>query len=129
MKNAYINVEGIRERFNKAQAYLDNRVLVDSTPLVPIREGGGGLRGSGQRGTVIGSGEVVWAIPYAHYIYTGLDMIQEGTENRHFAEKGSKKVYNGKKLTFEQGKEKWYEEAKKKNLKSWISGVGRIIDG
>lgn len=127
MKNAYIDVKGITKRFDKAQEYLDNRVLTDSTPLIPIRAGV--LRESGIMGTVIGSGEVVWGTPYAHYIYAGLDMVQEGTENRHFAEKGSKKVYNGKKLTFEQGQEKWYEAAKKKNLDSWTKGIGRILEG
>ncbi len=127
MKNAFIDVKGITDRFGKAQAYLDNRVLTDSTPLIPIRAGV--LRESGTLGTVIGSGEVVWATPYAHYIYTGLDMIQEGTINRHFAEKGSRKVYNGKKLTFEQGGAKWYEIAKEKHEKDWIKGVGRILEG
>lgn len=121
MKNAYINVNAIEKRFEKAQAYLDNRVLTDSNRYIPIDSGD--LKRSGNTGTVIGSGEVIWASPYAHYMYTGLDMIQEGTLNRHWAERYSHKEYNGKKLTYSQGGKEWYEQAKAEYLASWMKGV------
>lgn len=121
MRNVYFNVRAIEDRFEKAQAYLDNRVLTDSNKYIPIDSND--LRRAGGTGTVIGTGEVVWASPYAHYMYTGLDMIQEGTENRHWAERYSRKVYNGRELTYSQGGKEWFERAKREYHKSWMKGV------
>lgn len=54
-------------RFSRAQQFVDTKTLELSTPLVPHRTGT--LINSGQRGTVIGSGEVRWTEPYARSQY------------------------------------------------------------
>ena len=58
---------------HKAQMFLDNEVLKDSAPYVPRLAGE--LEQSGQRGTKVGSGEVVYNSPYARYQYYGKVMI------------------------------------------------------
>ena len=55
------------EKFNSAQAWLDQQVLADCDPYVPFRTGM--LRNLGILGTKPGSGEVIWLGPYARYQY------------------------------------------------------------
>ena len=51
------------EQFSAAQQFVDSEVLRFSAPYVPLRTGT--LMKSGQLGTVIGSGEVNYVVPYA----------------------------------------------------------------
>ena len=123
-----IDTKEIDKNFNKAQVYLDNRVLMDSSAHTPKQTNV--LRASGIKHTRLGSGTVCWNTPYAHYQYEGRAMVGKQSR-RAWARKGEPKVYNGKHLTYSQpsARAKWFEVAKKKFLDSWIKGVKKIIGG
>lgn len=108
-----IDIPGTMDRFDpkfrKAQMFLDNEVLKDCNPYVPMRTGT--LAGSGTRGTVIGDGEVVYNAIYAKDCYYAL--------SRHFS-----------KDKHPQACAQWFEKAKSAKCKSsWIPGVEKIIKG
>lgn len=54
-------------RRDTAQVWLDSEILRSTEPFVPMDQGD--LIGSGVRGTVPGSGLIVYNSPYAHYQY------------------------------------------------------------
>lgn len=95
-------------RYQEAQKFLDNEVLRDSAPYVPFRTGN--LMNSGNSGTVIGSGEVIYNAPYAKTVYYG--------KNMHF-----------NKEKHPQAQAMWFEKAKATKKDAWINGVRRIIRG
>lgn len=93
-------------QFTRAQKFLDSEVLRNSSPFVPLRTGT--LMRSGQLGTVIGSGEVIWNAPYAAAQYYNT------------AETRSYDVQRGA---------KWFERAKASFKSTWIAGVKKIAGG
>jgi len=125
-----IKISGVRIQKNiaSAQAYLDNAVLTDTNCYVPFRSGE--LRRSGIRNTVIGSGEVKWVTPYAHYQHKGKDMIGVYTK-RHWAMRGEPKEYNGRALTYHTAGtgDHYFEKAKQVHGKEWVKKVKKIAGG
>ena len=124
----HISDSRIMKNIEKAQCYLDNAVLEDCNQYVPFRNGE--LRRSGIRNTVIGSGEVKWVTPYAHYQYEGKDMIGTVTK-RHFAMQGEPKEYNGLALRYHTAGtgSQWFEKAKRVHGKDWIKQVKKKAGG
>lgn len=123
-----ISGKRIQQNLVKSQLYLDGQVLEDSNKYVPFRSGE--LRRSGIRNTVIGSGEVKWAILYAHYQHKGKDMVGTMTK-RHWAMRGEPKEYNGRALEYhtpDTGSH-WFEKAKRIHGKSWVKKVKKIAGG
>lgn len=125
-----IRISGNRIAGNiqRAQMHLDKDVLEDSNKYVPFRAGE--LRRSGIRNTVLGSGTVQWNTPYAHYQYTGKDMIGTVTK-RHWAMEGEPKMYNGRALQYHTAGTGafWFEKAKMVHGKAWIRKVKKIAGG
>lgn len=107
-----INTQQCLGRFNKkysaAQKYLDNEVLKDSDPYVPMRTGN--LRNSGITGTNIGGGRVVYNAPYAKRMYYGLNFMF--SKDKH-----------------PKACAQWFEKAKAAKKKAWHDGVNKIIKG
>lgn len=95
-------------RFQRSQAYLDNEVLKDTEPYVPFRTGI--LARSGQNGTRIGSGEVIYNAPYARSCYYAT--------NRRF-----------RKDIHPQATAQWFEKSKAVNNRKWVDGVNKVMDG
>lgn len=95
-------------KFQKAQKFLDNEVLKDSAPYVPMRTGH--LMKSGVLGTVLGSGEVVYNAPYARRCYYGAHL-------------------NFRKDKHPQATAFWFEKAKSVHLDKWVDSVNKILDG
>lgn len=99
-------------RFNKkysaAQKWLDNEVLKDCAPYVPMRSGY--LMKSGNTGTSLGSGKVIYNAPYASRMYYGV--------NFHFS-----------KDKHPQACAQWFEKAKAAKRKNWLAGVNKILKG
>lgn len=95
-------------RYKSAQKYLDSEVLRDSAPYTPMRYGY--LMESGNTGTVIGSGEIKYTVPYAKKDYYGLGL-------------------NFSKDKHPQASAQWFEKAKSVKLSTWKSGVSKIIRG
>ena len=120
-----IDTKEIDKNFNKAQVYLDNRVLMDSSAFTPKRTNV--LRASGIRHTRLGSGTVCWSTPYAHYQYVGeLYLTADG---RSWANSGEKKYPTGTELKYHTpgtGK-RWFETAKENHGKQWIDLVKREV--
>ncbi len=95
-------------KYSAAQKFLDNEVLKDSAPFTPFRYGY--LMKSGNTGTKIGSGKVVYNAPYSKKMYYGV----------HF---------NFSKDKHPQASAQWFEKAKAIKKKSWIAGVNKIMRG
>lgn len=95
-------------KYAQAQKFLDSEVLKDSAPYVPMRTGN--LMISGQTGTVIGSGEVVYNAPYAKRMYYGTHF--------HFS-----------KDKHPQACAQWFEKSKAVKKEAWIGGVNKIMKG
>lgn len=95
-------------RYEEAQRFIDSEVLRDSAPYVPMRSGI--LMGSGDTGTVIGSGKVKYIAPYSKRCYYGGHM--------HFS-----------KDKHPQASAQWFEKAKAVKKEAWRRGVQQIIKG
>lgn len=95
-------------KYHEAQKFLDSEVLRCSAPYVPMRTGN--LMTSGNTGTTLGSGEVVYNAPYASRMYYGLS-------------------YNFSKEKHPQACAQWFEKAKAAHLDDWIKGVQKIVKG
>lgn len=95
-------------KFQQAQKYLDNEVLKDCTPYVPMNTGN--LFLSGQRGTVLGNGDIVYNAPYARACYYRIHL--------HFSKAKHPKACA-----------QWFESAKAEKKSSWVKGVNSVIGG
>lgn len=93
-------------QFSRAQKFLDSEVLRTTAPYVPLRTGA--LMKSGQLGTVIGSGEVVYNAPYAAAQYYGT------------AESRSDDAQRGG---------MWFERSKTDHKDEWLRGTKKIAGG
>lgn len=106
-----LNTAGTISRFapkyKKAQMFLDNEVLKDSSPYVPMQTGN--LDRSGQRGTQLGSGKVIYNAPYARPQYYRFP--QKNKDKHPLASMA------------------WFEKAKGVRKSSWIRGVNSIVRG
>lgn len=95
-------------RYQKAQKWLDNEVLKDCAPYVPMRTGN--LSESGIRGTTLGSGEIIYNAPYARKMYYGIN-------------------FNFSKEAHPKACAQWFEKAKSEKKDSWIKGANKIVKG
>ena len=95
-------------RYARAQRFLDSEVLRDSAPFTPMRTGY--LMKSGNTGTVLGSGKVIYNAPHAKKCYYGLHM-------------------NFSKDKHPQACAQWFEPAKASKKSAWLNGVSLILKG
>lgn len=103
-----LNLNRFSKQYTRAQTWLDSEVLKDSDPYVPMRTGT--LVKSGIRGTVLGSGLIVYNAPYARYQYYGT-------------------AFNFNKTKHPQAQAYWFEGAKAANKSKWIRGVKKLGGG
>lgn len=100
-----------------AQKALNLAVRIDCDPLVPHLNGE--LRGSAWFTEGVYGGVLEWNTPYAHYMYAGeLYLAANGSS---WAKKHEKKYPSGEPLKYHEPgtTSKWFEVAKKNNLKKW----------
>lgn len=95
-------------RYERAQKFLDSEVLRDSAPYCPMKTGN--LMKSGNTGTVIGSGQIIYNAPYAKKAYYGLGV-------------------NFSKDKHPQACAQWFEPAKAAKKPTWLEGVDKIMKG
>jgi hypothetical protein len=91
-----------------AQAWLDKRVMQDCDPFVPMDVGT--LAGTPRQATQMGSGRIIYNMPYARRLYYG-------------------ESFNFSKDRHPKATHHWFEEAKRKCLAFWLAGVAKIIGG
>ena len=89
--------------FNRIQKFIDSEVLRLSQPYVPLVSGM--LMHSGELGTVIGSGEVIWNAPYAasQYHNTAKTRPYDSQRGSHWfdrmkADRGKEIINSAKKM-------------------------------
>lgn len=97
-------------KFTEAQRFLDSEVLRGCAEFVPMRTGN--LMRSGNLGTVIGSGKVIYNAPYAKKCYYGRHLNFTRTPDKH-----------PKAQAF------WLEPAKAAHMDEWTEGVAKIVRG
>ena len=117
------NIIRFAKNGTRAQKWLDNEVLKDTTPFVPMQTGM--LMKSGQLGTLVGSGTVEYIAPYARALYYG--KVMEGP-------KYGPKHATDKNLVFSQSvhpqaQAYWFEASKAQNKPKWLAGVRKIAGG
>ncbi len=108
------------EKYVSAQQFVDNAVLHDCEPYVPLLTGI--LKFSGILSTKIGSGKVAWSTPYARYLYYGKVMVPSPF--------GGPKILTKRNLKFHGGGKRgsyWFERSKAVNKDAWIRGAQTII--
>lgn len=105
--NTQYTLNRFGKKYTKAQKWLDNEVLKDSDPYVPMRTGR--LRDSGIHGTDIGSGRVIYNTPYASRCYYG--------------------HYNFSQKKHPQACRQWFEKAKASCKTKWLNGVKTMMRG
>ena len=103
-----VDLRRFNNQYDRAQMWLDNQVIQDSTPYVPMNTGA--LFKSAITGTELGSGEVVWDTPYARRCYYG--------EN-----------FNFRKDKHPHAQAYWFEAAKAANKATWIRTAKRKAGG
>lgn len=103
-----VDMERFNKQNNKAQMWLDNEVIKDSDPFVPMDTGT--LRHSAITGTTLGSGEVVYDMIYARRLYYGTDF--EFSTDKH-----------------PDAQAQWFEAAKALYKAEWIRTARAMAGG
>lgn len=111
------------QRRDTAQVWLDSEILRSTEPFVPMDQGD--LIGSGVRGTVPGSGLIVYNSSYAHYHYVGL--VRVGRAPKKLTDR--KMRYSQLHQAGQERGSVWFDRSKKVNLAAWIAGVERAMKG
>jgi hypothetical protein len=116
------------------QKYIDAEVIRQCEPYVPFDEGV--LTASASTATDIGSGEVIYNTPYAHYQYYGVVYgpnipMTIGGELTFRSPSGATKVPTGQKLTYNkevhpQAGSFWFERMKADHKKDILDGAKKI---
>lgn len=89
---------GMKTRFSRAQAYIDQACIRYMDKYTPMRTGT--LKRSATLGTRIGSGRIEYASPCARYLYYGKLMVSSRTGSA-YALRGEKKVMTSTDLTYD----------------------------
>ena len=124
------------ERGGRVQRAIDQSVIDYCQPYVPASPDRT-LEFSAQAATQIGSGQVVWDTPYAHYQYTGIaygpniPIIQDGVLMGWFSPPGRKKYPTDRQLTYDKAQNPmagshWFERMKADRLND-ILDVARHV--
>ena len=112
-------------KFFEAQKWLDNEVLKLNAKYIPFQTGA--LNRSGILGTTLGEGHIVYASPYARYLYYG--KVMRDAEGRAFYGKAPKHTtdealhYHGEP---QRGK-LWFERMKAAHKKQLLKGVAKLM--
>lgn len=115
----------------EVQKTIDQFVLERSEPYIPMDDARQ-LILSGSRATKIGSGEVIWDTPYAHYQYEGLLMVSPSTGSA-WAKYGEQKEYATplKTLNYHGGdnrKDHWFDRMMIDKKEELIEECQKVIN-
>ena len=121
----------------RVQKAIDQSVIDFCTPYVPASPGRT-LEFSAQASTEIGSGQVIWNTPYAHYQYMGIvygpniPIIQDGILMGFFSPPGRPKSPTDRELTYDTSQNplagpRWFERMKADRLNDLLNVAQRAI--
>ena len=127
------------EKGGRVQKTIDQKVIDFCTdggyvPASPNRT----LEFSAQLSTEIGSGEVIWNTPYAHYQYMGIvygpniPIIEDGVLMGWFSPPGRPKHPTDRKLTYDTSQNAlagpyWFERMKADRLADLLDEARRVM--
>lgn len=138
-----INLGRIEGNFEKAQYLLDNAVMTDMVPYMPMITGTFVNQTKAMSASIAGTGVVYAAAPpYGRFLYEGKTMVSAETGST-WARLGEKKVlvsqYAGRtnakeNLTYTttfhpEVQAKWFDAAKRAHGKNWIKLVKQTAGG
>ena len=124
------------ERGGRVQRFIDQKVISDCRPYIPASPDRT-LADSAQATTELGSGLVIWNMPYAHYQYMGIVygpnfqvLIKGALEWRSY--KGRPKHPTDRELTYDTSQNPmagphWFERAKADHLTEWLDEARRVM--
>jgi hypothetical protein len=118
----------MREKFNRAQAYVDQACIRHMDKYTPMLTGA--LKRSATIGTKIGSGKIEYASPYARYQYYGKLMVSSVTGSP-YARQGEKKVLTSIDLAYNTASHPlagpfWFERMKSDKGEEIRKGAARM---
>ena len=136
----HVSMDRINRNLDRAQFWLDNQIMEDMSPLMPMNEGNFINATKAKSRSLAGSGVVVAGIgPMGRYLYEGKVMVDEETGKgpRNIPgvglrfRKGAKLVETNRPLTYSNpsARPEWFEVAKKKHVKEWVDGVKEKVGG
>lgn len=112
-------------RFKECQKYIDSEVLRYNFKYIPFQTGA--LDRSGQIGTIIGSGEIVYQSPYARYMYYG--KVMRDAQGRAFYGKAPKHVTD-EDLHYHNEPQRgklWFERMKTAHKEKILKGAAKYF--
>lgn len=139
-----LTVEGLNADLRKAQYWLDNQVMTDMIPYMPMDTGTLIQNTVSRSRALAGSGLVCAAAPpYGRYLYEGKVMVDSETGKgarrimlstgeiiyRH--RKGARLVATNRDLKFQRpgAEAHWFEAARRDHFDEWVEGVRKILGG
>lgn len=140
----HLDMDRINGNLDKAQYWLDNQVMTDMLPYMPMDTSAMQKLAQARSRALAGTGEVIAAAgPYGRYLYMGKVMVDSVTgkgpskiftgPNSYILRfrRGSKLVATERNLTFSRAgaTARWFDTAKKTNLQAWINGVKARVGG
>lgn len=142
--NARLDLDGLRDALEarglkpggKVQKFIDSEVIRRCDPKVPFATGV--LKHSAITASVIGQGLVVYATPYARYLYYGevygpnIPRYEAGQLAGFWSPPGKKKHPTGRKLTYNGAPERgafWFERMKAESKDDIIRGAAALAGG
>lgn len=120
----------------KVQKFIDSEVIRLCDPKVPFRTGV--LKHSPMIASVIGQGLVIYATPYARYLYYGevygpnIPIFEAGELAGFWSPPGQKKHPTGRKLAYSGAPERgafWFERMKAEHGEEIIRGAAALAGG
>lgn len=142
--NARLDLDGLQDALEarglkpggKVQKFIDSEVIRLCDPKVPFATGV--LKHSAITASVIGQGMVVYATPYARYLYYGqvygpnIPRYEAGELAGFWSSPGKKKHPTGRKLTYNGAPERgafWFERMKAERGDDIIRGAAALAGG
>ena len=142
--DAHLDLDGLQDVLEarglkpggKVQKFIDSEVIRLCDPKVPFATGV--LKHSAITASVIGQGMVVYATPYARYLYYGevygpnIPIFEAGELAGFWSPPGQKKHPTGRRLTYNGAPERgsfWFERMKAERGEEIIRGAAALAGG
>ena len=142
--DAHLDLDGLQDVLEarglkpggKVQKFIDSEVIRLCDPKVPFRTGV--LKHSPMIASVIGQGLVIYATPYARYLYYGevygpnIPRYEAGELAGFWSPPGQKKHPTGRPLTYSGAPERgafWFERMKAEHGEDILRGAAALAGG